>query len=401
MHPHHSGPDPDRASPGTPPLPPAVAERLRPGAPELARRLADAIRAHVPAYSGPADEPKGTAIRHAAEAAVGLFLDRITDPAASGHRACDVHLRIGRHERETGHGLDSLQAAYRVGTRFAWRWVMRAGRQAEFPAAVFAHLADLTLDVADELVTTAVGGYREAGESPESRRRRLLHVLLDEPAAAPAIIAVFAARAAWLVPEVATPVAITGEVSFATPAPSADVLAELDIVRPRLIVPGEADDERLDSIRAALPGARLAVGPTVPLGRLGSALRWTYHALEMRDEPLVMVEDHLPEVLVRADRALGAHLRDRLLRPMRTFTESRRHRQLETLRAWLDLRGDVPEMAARLAIHPQTVRYRVRQLQQLYGMQMAGSAGRLELELGLLTGSGDTAAADTPDRTLP
>ncbi|WP_328649082.1 helix-turn-helix domain-containing protein [Amycolatopsis sp. NBC_00348] len=393
MQPDHPGRDQGpvgTAGSGTPPLPPAVAERLRPGASELARQLADAVRAHVPAYSGPADGPTGRAIRHAAEEAVQLFLDRITEPDVSGHRACELHLRIGRHEREAGHGLDSLQAAYRVGTRFAWRWVMRAGRQAEFPATVFAHLADLTLSLSDELVTSAVGGYREASESPESRRRRLLRVLLDEPSTPPEIIAVFAARAAWPVPDVATPIAITGDVSFATPPPPSDILAELDIVRPRLVVPGEAGPERIRTILAALPGTRLAIGPAVPLDLLGSAMRWTYHALELRDEPVVVADEHLPGLVVRADQALGAYLRTRLLRPMRNLTERQVHRQLETLHAWLDLRGDVPEMAVRLAIHPQTVRYRVRQLQRLYGTRMSESTGRLELELALLAGAGHT-----------
>lgn len=42
-------------------------------------------------------------------------------------------------------------------------------------------------------------------------------------------------------------------------------------------------------------------------------------------------------------------------------------RNRETLLAWLPDGSNVPDTAARLHVHPQTVRYRLRQLEQLFG----------------------------------
>ena len=59
------------------------------------------------------------------------------------------------------------------------------------------------------------------------------------------------------------------------------------------------------------------------------------------------------------------------------------YRLLETLRAWLDHQRHTPRIAAELHVHPQTVRYRVRQLRELLGDAIETPEGRFELELAL------------------
>jgi DNA-binding PucR family transcriptional regulator len=61
---------------------------------------------------------------------------------------------------------------------------------------------------------------------------------------------------------------------------------------------------------------------------------------------------------------------------------------LETLRAWLDVQGSVPDMAALLDVHPQTVRYRMRQLEQSLGPLLHDPHQRFELELVLRAAPG-------------
>lgn len=49
--------------------------------------------------------------------------------------------------------------------------------------------------------------------------------------------------------------------------------------------------------------------------------------------------------------------------------------------------SNVPDVAARLHVHPQTVRYRLRQLEKLFGDALHDSDARLELILALRSAS--------------
>ena len=55
----------------------------------------------------------------------------------------------------------------------------------------------------------------------------------------------------------------------------------------------------------------------------------------------------------------------------------------ETLLAWLQSGGNAREVARRLHIHPQTARYRLRQLQLLFGDALDEPDARFELEIAL------------------
>ncbi|MDX6703089.1 MAG: hypothetical protein QOF26_3315, partial [Baekduia sp.] len=52
-------------------------------------------------------------------------------------------------------------------------------------------------------------------------------------------------------------------------------------------------------------------------------------------------------------------------------------------RAWLDEPGQVSRVAERLGVHPQTVRYRMAQLRDLFGERLDDPEARFELALAL------------------
>ena len=58
----------------------------------------------------------------------------------------------------------------------------------------------------------------------------------------------------------------------------------------------------------------------------------------------------------------------------------------KTTEAWLEHRGNAAEMARELHIHPQTARYRVARLRELFGESLDDPQARFELEL-VLRGS--------------
>ena len=56
---------------------------------------------------------------------------------------------------------------------------------------------------------------------------------------------------------------------------------------------------------------------------------------------------------------------------------------MDTLRAWLLHHGRRERIAAELFVHPQTVRYRMGQLRQLYGARLEDPRTVLELTIAL------------------
>ena len=101
---------------------------------------------------------------------------------------------------------------------------------------------------------------------------------------------------------------------------------------------------------------------------------------------LVVADDHLADLLIAADPVLAADLAASRLAPLDELAEGPRARLRETLAAWLDRPGQVQAVAAALDVHPQTVRYRVRQLRDLFGERLEDPDARFELSLALRVG---------------
>lgn len=380
-------------------LPRRLADVLRPELASLASEIVDEIRAKIPAYSRPLDGPYGKSIRAGVQHALSLFIEQIANPEASAQKCYEVHHKLGQNEMREGRSLDDLQAAYRVGARVSWRRMMRVGKRNGLSSSVMSQLADAVFEYMDKLASVALDGYLEAKATSagalETWRRRLLGMILQTPPAPGAAIAELAQLIGWTVPEQASPIAVqalpgTGH-NQRKPTLDSDVLADLDGIEPRLLVPGTVTDTRLAAIRAALPGCRLSVGPCVRLDSVVYALRWARKALTLAQHgvitegQVVRCEKHLSTVLVHSDDRLMETLRDRLMAPLRGLTVKQRERMLETLRAWLDTRGNVPDMAGQLGVHPQTVRYRMRQLELSLGDLLHDPTRRFEMELVLRT----------------
>ena len=135
----------------------------------------------------------------------------------------------------------------------------------------------------------------------------------------------------------------------------------------------------------------VALGPTVPWPRAAESLRRAAAAYRLAVSGgapggLVVAEDHLATLLLAADRGLAADLAASRLAPLTALADGPRARLTETLRAWLDRPGQVQAVAAELGVHPQTVRYRVRQLRELFGDRLEDPEARFELGLALRVG---------------
>ena len=92
--------------------------------------------------------------------------------------------------------------------------------------------------------------------------------------------------------------------------------------------------------------------------------------------------------MLRSDTALAAELASRQLAPLDRLSPGSRARMLETLRCWLAEQGRIGPMSGRLGVHPQTARYRLGRLRDLFGSALDDPDERFWLDLALRVRAG-------------
>jgi DNA-binding PucR family transcriptional regulator len=94
--------------------------------------------------------------------------------------------------------------------------------------------------------------------------------------------------------------------------------------------------------------------------------------------------DHLVALILHRDPERARSLADRALEPLDRLSAGTRAKLTETLGAWLDHACNTGETARVLHVHMQTLRYRLRQLEEVFGADcLADGERRLELQLAL------------------
>ena len=367
-----------------------LAAIMRPELPDLAREVIAEIRERIPEYARPMDGPYGYWLRVGAQQALASFLDSVADPGAPHEERDQVCRMLGQQEAREGRSLDSLQAAYRIGMRAGWRRLMEVGLRYNAPSSVMSSLADAMFAYADEIASVSLQGYLEvkalSEQSQQEWRRRLLRLILERPAAPLRAIAELADLVGWTVPDEVTLVALEPG-SPGSPELADGTLADLGVPQPHLLLPGRVRLSDRAEVAASLAGARGAVGPTVPLADAGHSLRWARRALALAKSGVIggsdvtFCEDYLVELWLLADDRLIDQLSQRQLSGLSALSTVQRHRLEETFGAWLETRGTAPEMAERLNVHPQTVRYRMRNLERALGGQLSDPDTRFAIEI--------------------
>ncbi|MFD6794948.1 MULTISPECIES: helix-turn-helix domain-containing protein [Prauserella salsuginis group] len=101
-------------------------------------------------------------------------------------------------------------------------------------------------------------------------------------------------------------------------------------------------------------------------------------------DDVLRADEHLLTLWLLSDPPLARLLSDKAVAPLDGFNVRHRERLAETLLAWIQRRGSAPDIAAQLNIHPQTVRYRMHQLEERYGDRLYDPDGRVWIATGLL-----------------
>jgi hypothetical protein len=369
-------------------LPRAVAALLAPDLPDLGEELLSAIGEQVPEYAKPLRGRFGENIQRGVNEALRQFLDLIEEPDRGRAQSREVYLELGRGEMHEGRSLDALQQAYRVGARVAWRRLARTGEAAGLSSAVLCVLADSIFAYIDELAADSVEGYAEAQQAAageRDRRRSVLLAMLLGPAVDAGEMRAAAADAGWRIPRSASMLACEPEnlAGIAMRLPPDALTGIVDETGCALIPDGEGPGQRR-LIEAACTGTVAGVGPAHGAGQAGASWRRALDVLAaIRAGALpaccCWANDHLATLALLAAREPLGDLARARLGPLAGLTPAGRERMAATLAAFLDERGSAPAMARVLGVHPQTVRYRVRQLRGLFGDALDDPDARFEL----------------------
>lgn len=384
----------------------ATLDRLRDRLPDVAEQTVQAIIVEVRAYSDALAGPMGRNISSAVQLALGGFLKLAGGAAGSGPSspltpALDGAYELGRGEARSGRSMDALLAAYRVGARESWRQFSQVAVETGLSAATMARFAELVFAYIDELSAASVAGHTDelatTGRVRERYRTRLASGLLrgDDPGR----LAERAQRAAWSPPVTLTAVLLpTGHAARVTTRLDERTL-RLDEDLPDLadgeqpdttvLLVADAHGRRRPALTSVLRGADAFLGPAQPWEQARvSYLR------ALRARPVVPLTDgicdtdeHLAALVVGSDAAALRDLRAQVLAPLAGLKPATAERLAETLRAWLLHRGRRDDVAQVLRVHPQTVRYRVNQLRELYGDRLDDPTTVQDLVVALADGS--------------
>ena len=379
-------------------LDPAVADALSPLLGAVADEITAAIAAAIPEYRQPMGGEFGRGVRDAIEETLQQFLDQLGRASGGERPGRELYLALGRGEFRAGRGLDSLQAAYRVGARVAWRRISEAAIATGLDPSTVALLAESIFAYIDEISSESVEGYasaQAASAGERSRERQGLVRLLVAGELDEAEAQARARAADWPLPRRLA--ALAGDhrdaERFAAIVGEGAIAARIDGLICVLVADPDAPG-LTERVARALHGRLAALGPTLEWPRASESwARASACARLARDgvlpaDRLLLASEQLGVMALHSDAALLHELAAARLRPLEGLTAAAAARMEATLLVWLRHQGNVAAVAADLHVHAQTVRYRLARLRERFGEALDEPDSRFELELVLRARAG-------------
>ncbi|OFE15905.1 CdaR family transcriptional regulator [Humibacillus sp. DSM 29435] len=381
-------------------LPTEVSQQIRPVVAEIVEAIIAGIPLDVPVYAMPMEGRFGQGVRRGVQIALNRFLDlpgtRL--PALSDDGKW-VYEGLGRGEVRSGRSLESLLAAYRYGARVTFRAISRTVDVSQMAPDVLLALGESLFAYIDELSAASAQGYahEQSERAGEQQRLRggLVEMLLRGDSSDGAVSRA-AAAIGWTLPDtIVVAVVPFPRVDGLRAALGAEALVSergTDVV---VVLPFAGRPAQRSAIERALSGRRAIIGSTRPWQEASESLQLAASAagrgLSSPVEsgpgaPPVWVDEHLAELVVRAEPLATDDLARKLLTPFDSLRPAVRERLAETLLSWLRHQGARAPIAEELFVHPQTVGYRVGQLRDLFGAALDDPETRFELELVLRAG---------------
>ncbi|MBO2447622.1 helix-turn-helix domain-containing protein [Actinomadura barringtoniae] len=349
------------------------------------------------------------------ERLVGHFVELLGRPELSSAEILEFAGRAGAAEARAGRSLNRLNAALLAGSGVA---VAELAEQADLlglgctPGEI-GHLTREVLAYTELVAKAMTAGHTEAAAAASNdgdNRRRVLFDLLVHPGTRPVAIVEAAAEAGWRLPARVAAVVFhparlravrksrgplkdagAGE-TFGRPRPvlGPDVLTRREDGRLHAIIPDPDGPGRRHQLETGLAGWTAAIGPTVEVPEAADSLRWARDALELAvsgaitPDKLIVATDHMPLILLAREPALVELVAAERLAPLAAARPTLRPAMARTLLALIENHFKVTVVSDQLGVHPQTVRYRLRKLEELFGPDLYDTRKQLDLRLVLL-----------------
>jgi sugar diacid utilization regulator len=372
---------------------------------ELAEAMLGAILGDIGSYDRPGGEALLSDVREHCRLHVGLLMRSLRagrDPDRS-----DLTFARDAAARRVHQGipLDGLLQAFRVGHRTLWQAIVDEAAETPAGGEAAIRLAGEAMEYIDLASTHVAEAYlRESGQLAEliqRRRRDLLENLLagrvpddDETEAlglglerdADFVVAVTALQDAGEADDRALAKAATS--IAASIGSRALVVVRQDEVAAILPVAGKNPSAIGVALDLARVGAdreheiRMLIGVSGVcrgLGEVGQRYLEAHQALRRTnaDRPIVSLSELSPfeHLVASADRST----RTSIAMEAAPLTENGNGALMETLRVYLDSDLDVARAGETLYVHPNTVRYRLRRIGELTGVDPQRFSGQVEL----------------------
>lgn len=309
----------------------------------------------------------------------------------------NLHFALGGAQARAGRSLDELMGFYRIAGQTVWRRLTEVGAEQGIAPSDLYRLAETGFGCVDELSTRAAAGYAEersrSSGASHSRRSELVRLLLKSPQPSAEILQAAAqAVGVELSPRLALFAGSAEHYDAFTRAAADHVLLgprDDEFVGVLFDPDGRARRRQLSAV-AERAAVTLALGPTVAMQDARESLARARALLDLLREGLlegrglVEAERHELALLLSADPPLALGFARRQLAPLESVSGQRTRANLAaTLRAWLRAPGQRKAIADALEVHPQTVRYRMARLRELFGSALDDPDRRFELELAL------------------
>lgn len=144
------------------------------------------------------------------------------------------------------------------------------------------------------------------------------------------------------------------------------------------------------ALRGALPAdvtlsAGIGAGATaddLPASRQEADEALALHAARFPRAPAIAYDESWTDILLQRLRTAAAARRRPALGPtddLRRCDAAHGTHYVATLRAWLEAQGDLVQAAARLAVHQNTIRYRLRKMAEVTSLDLDDPATRLAM----------------------
>ena len=362
---------------------------------EHAHRMAERIRAHEPLYrEGRVVTPED--LRRSCGDNLRYVLGRLAGDADIDTEAPRA---TGTRRAETGVPLSALLQAYRIGGRLIWDLFLENADRGH-QDTLLRSAADIWA-VSDELAEVAAEAYRDVAAARARHdgqlRSALLNSLLDGKSDSARL---WESAALLRLPQHGTFAVVAAE----CPTPTHEALPRIEDLLHRHDVnsawrlDGDLHEgvislrPRFDLARLCSTLARMAparVGVSQPYGTLDEtppALRQarlacaagtpgTTDLVRFDQAPIAVLLVSAPDAAYSAAR--------RILGPVLDLPDDDRALILGTIRSWLAVAGSTSVAAARLHVHRNTIRNRLRRLEDLTGRTLASPLDLAELHIAL------------------